>query len=640
MSEAMKGRWIGPMPAQQFMDSFFDSTNPTCEKPGGIAKKWKTHFKSLGTYADASEMCSHIRELITESEAIPGFKISQVGTESDAGGYSLGKTTLTLFSEEDIPHTTTPSSPVEFMQLCVTTKLSKQKLKQDRCPEANDHKECCDISFGLEDRRKGCALCRDELVTHAKTLLNYQYRTHVFIIHMADPHASFIRFDRDGAIVSARFNYRGHGDLLLEFLWRFSSATSEARRRDPTVTRATAAEAALAQEKLARWVRKDGQLVYKLVIQDQALGGTTERKKMEVLVCDSVSRPSSVTGRATKGYIGYDRESDKVVFVKESWRSSEPAVQKETDTLRAISSDDGSQPLPRNTRRKNGTHKANLREANDWDQARTVEAIESGPHRDLPTGTWRFMSSSLLAAPAKFHMLQDDIESFFWVTVFISLCFLPNSWTSKVKVVMEAVFDEARWDFDPTVPVGGTGKFGYVKSFYPLGMPFRVQGNQPLTEFIARYRGLVKSLYSLEGDIRNDVLFETTERDMEREVYSALKRRVESIPLCTHAVLEDLFVEILAADGWPISDSAHDYFQEALQKSAEKRKAEAMQDYLDEFGEFPGNRKKRLARQRCKGLAAREAQKGEKNNRLAIILRAGRHCSARITATLKEPSTK
>ncbi|KAF9553271.1 hypothetical protein CPC08DRAFT_645832 [Agrocybe pediades] len=608
------------------------------------------------------------------------------------------------------------------MQLCVTTKLSKQKLKQDRCPEANDHKECCDISFGLEDRRKGCALCRDELVTHAKTLLNYQHRTHVFIIHMVDPYASFIRFDRDGAIVSARFNYREHGDLLLEFLWRFSSATSEARGRDPTVTRATAAEAALAQEKLARWVRKDGQPVYKLVIQDQALGGTTERKKMEVLVCDSVSRPSSVTGRATKGYIGYDPESDKVVFVKESWRSSEPAVQKETDTLRAINSvgitefvpillcgddlegrwqstitaeysqqkwntqgqskgscrvhtrfvtDKVGRPVEKFKASKDflkavydafRAHKTVYEKCrilhcdisvanilvlpdgtgflNDWDQARTVEAIESGPHRDLPTGTWRFMSSSLLAAPAKFHMLQDDIESFFWVTVFISLCFLPNSWTSKVKVVMEAVFDEARWDFDPTVPVGGTGKFGYVKSFYPLGMPFRVQGNQPLTEFIARYRGLLKSLYSLEGGIRNDVLFETTERDMEREVYSALKRRVESIPLCTHAVLEDLFVEVLAADGWPISDSAHDYFQEALQKSAEKRKAEAMQDYLDEFGEFPGNRKKRLARQRCKGLAAREAQKGEKNNRLAIILRAGRHCSARITATLKEPSTK
>ncbi|KAF9554508.1 hypothetical protein CPC08DRAFT_602894, partial [Agrocybe pediades] len=394
----------------------------------------------------------------------------------------------------------------------------------------------------LEDGTEGCALCKDELVSHAKALLNYQHRTHVFIVHMVDPYARLIRFDRDGAIVSARFDYREHGEILLEFLWKFSNATSEARGRDPTVMRATVEEAALAREKLAKWFKYHKRPVYKLLIRDKELGGSTERKKMEVLVFSPVFRQLSLVGGATKGYVGYDPGTDKIVFVKDAWRSVDPSMIKETNTLRAINSAGITKGVPvllcgddlegrwqstitaeysqkewnigghfkgigrrihtRFVTDKVGrsiekfkaskdflkalfdafrAHKVVYDKCqilhcdisvgnilvtadgkgflNNWEQARSIENIVSGPHRDFRTGTWRFMSASLLLRPKKIHTLQDDIESFFWVPAYMILCFLKHNWTSQAKLIMESVYDERQSNVRTDgIVLGGTGK--------------------------------------------------------------------------------------------------------------------------------------------------------------------------------------
>ncbi|KAF4619699.1 hypothetical protein D9613_004763 [Agrocybe pediades] len=656
MSETMDGRWVGPMPIQPFMDSFFGPTNLSHQKPDGSAKNWKAHFKSLETLSDANEMCGHIQRLISTSGATPGMKVLRVAPQAKEVGYVQKRTTLALLSDED-------PLLLESMQLCITTKLSKQELQEEKRSKDDKHKEYCDVLFGLENGRKGCARCRDELVSQAKVLL-YQHRTHAFVIQMVDPYARLIRFDRDGAIVSARFHYREEGDLLLEFLWRYSNASEETRGRDPTVFRATVAEAALAKEKLAGWVRKVSGIwsVYKLVIQDRDSSRTDERRKMEVLVWVPASWPLSVTGRATKGYIGYDPESDRVVFVKDSWRSTDPTMQKETDTLRAINSagitegvpvllcgddlegrwqstvtadysqenwnvggdceeshrvhirfvtDKVGKPVEKFKTSKDflkavydayRAHKAVYEKCqilhcdvsvgnilvtadgkgflNDWDQARNVEYLVSGPHRAFRTGTWRFMSTNLLLRPQKVHGLQDDIESFFWVTAYTILCFLKHNWTSHVTLIMEAVYDECRNNTRLDAVTGGTGKLGHLTCFSPLATPLEVPRNKPLTDFFDHACCLIVSQQFTETNVRKKVKFKTTPRDMERDISLALKDVADSalVPLSTHAALEAVFVEALAAEGWPENDRAHNYFKSAVRKSAEKKKANAMRD--------------------------------------------------------------
>ncbi|KAF4619580.1 hypothetical protein D9613_004775 [Agrocybe pediades] len=658
MSEAMLGRWVGPMPVQQFMDSFFNATNPSQQKPDSSAKNWKGHFKYIGTFSD--------QRWITTSEATPGMKVLRAAPRSNV---SQKSTTLALISNEDPLH-------VDSMQLCITTKLCKPKLQEDKCSKDDKHKEYCDVAFGLENGKKGCSRCRDELVSQAKILLS-QYRTHAFIIQMVGPYARLIRFDRDGAIVSAHFNYKEDGDLLLEFLWRYSNASEATRGRDPTVFRATAAEASLAKEKLAGWVRKgsDNWSVYKLIIQDGDSSRTDERRKMEVLVWVPVSWPLSVTGRATRGYVGYDPEADRVVFVKDSWRSTDPAMQKETDTLRVINSAGITEGVPvllcgddlegrwqstvtaEYSQEKwnvggdcEGSHRVHTRFVtdkvgravekfkaskdflkavydayrahravyekcrilhcdvsvgnilvtadgkgflNDWDQARNVEYLVTGPQRNFHTGTWRFMSTNLLLRPEKVHGVQDDIESFFWVTAYTILCFLKHNWTSKVKLVMETVYDECRDNICPGAVTGGTGKLNHLTYFFPLDTPLVVPHNKPLTDFFERCRCLIYSQHFAESNVRDKVEFKTTARDMEKDVDLALKDMAHPtvLPLATHAALEAVFVEVLAADGWPTDDRAHNYYKSAV-RNVEKRKANALQDAEPVFPESPDKRQK------------------------------------------------
>ncbi|KAF9554511.1 hypothetical protein CPC08DRAFT_821663 [Agrocybe pediades] len=711
MCEEMEGRWVGPMPVQQFMDSFFEPTNPSHQKPDGSAKNWKAHFKSLGTFSDASEMCGQIQRLICISGATPGMTLSRVAPRSNVIGYLEKSTTLALFSNEDPTH-------LESIQVCITTKLSEQQLDEDKRSKDDKHKEHCDVPFGLENGKKGCSRCRDELVSQAKVLL-HRHRTHAFVIQMVEPYARLIRFDRDGAIVSARFNYREEGDILLEFLWRYSNASEETRGRDPTVFRATAAEAALAKEKLAGLVKKvsGNWPVYRLVIQDRDSSRTDERRKMEVLVWVPACWPLSVTGRATRGYIGYDPESDTVVFVKDSWRSTDLAMQKETDTLRAINSAGISEGVPvllcgddlegrwqstvtadysqenwnvggdcershrvhtRLVTDKVGkpvekfktskdflkavydayrAHKAVYEKCqilhcdvsvgnilvtangkgflNDWDQARNVENLLSGPHRAFPTGTWRFMSTNLLLRPQKVHGLQDDIESFFWVTAYTILCFLKHNWTSHVKLIMETVYDECRNNTHLDAVTGGTGKLGHLTCFSPLATPLEVPHNKPLTDFFDRACCLIVSQQFTETNVRKKVKFKTTPRDMERDISLALKDVADSalVPLATHAALEAVFVEVLAAEGWPDNDRAHNYFKSAVRKSAEKRKANAMHHLAPALPESPGKRQKSEAF--LKGPSSPKAcEVGEQ-----AAIHQGRRHSSRLTADPSKPST-
>jgi len=215
------------------------------------------------------------------------------------------------------------------------------------------------------------AQCRRQITYYANGILARQHRTHCFVIWMGDPWARLIRMDRDGGIVSARFNYRERSDLLLEFLWRYSTATDVSRGKDPSVRRAGPEDSALAQQKLSEWTPKKAKarVVYEMTIRDISydVSGSNDRplensdnhdttngddshhedsdnhrpqnsqpKSMRVLVWAPFAEPESVRGRATRVYPGYDPDSDRIVLVKDVWRPLAPYDQKETDTLRIL----------------------------------------------------------------------------------------------------------------------------------------------------------------------------------------------------------------------------------------------------------------------------------------------------------------
>ncbi|KAG5633313.1 hypothetical protein H0H81_008887, partial [Sphagnurus paluster] len=79
-------------------------------------------------------------------------------------------------------------------------------------------------NFQFEATAKHRADCRGQLVRYATEWFKRQHRHFGFTIFICGTFARFIRWDRAGAIVSARFDYRTDSRPLIAFLWRFSNS--------------------------------------------------------------------------------------------------------------------------------------------------------------------------------------------------------------------------------------------------------------------------------------------------------------------------------------------------------------------------------------------------------------------------------
>ncbi|KAI9464392.1 hypothetical protein F5148DRAFT_982169, partial [Russula earlei] len=54
----------------------------------------------------------------------------------------------------------------------------------------------------------------------------------------------------------------------------------------------------------------------------------------------------------------------------------------------------------------------------DWDMSKRMDVTQQRQHSC--TGTWQFISTGLLLHPhARSHQISDDIESFYWVLIYI-----------------------------------------------------------------------------------------------------------------------------------------------------------------------------------------------------------------------------
>ncbi|KAH7908627.1 hypothetical protein BJ138DRAFT_1012409, partial [Hygrophoropsis aurantiaca] len=106
----------------------------------------------------------------------------------------------------------------------------------------------------------------------------------------------------------------------------------------------------------------------------------------------------------------------------------------------------------------------------DWDMAKTINT--EGARQPGRTGTWLFMSARMLQNPGKTHDIQDDMESFVHVLIYIALIYTPLDMADSshlAGLIRELYYEET------TLPdgknVGGKGK---KISFYEQWVPNQV----------------------------------------------------------------------------------------------------------------------------------------------------------------------
>lgn len=96
---------------------------------------------------------------------------------------------------------------------------------------------------------------RGQLISYYKELASRQQRLFIFYIFIFGTFARFLRFDRAGCLVSARFNYKQRPELLTGFLWRYSHLDRRGRGWDDTRSISSPQEARSYVEQISQFLK-------------------------------------------------------------------------------------------------------------------------------------------------------------------------------------------------------------------------------------------------------------------------------------------------------------------------------------------------------------------------------------------------
>ncbi|KAH9943804.1 hypothetical protein B0H21DRAFT_884192 [Amylocystis lapponica] len=226
---------------------------------------------------------------------------------------------------------------------------------------------------------------RGQIIHSATEIFLRQHRCFVFSVIVFGTCARIIRWDRSGALVTERFDYKSEPRKICEFLWRFGRMSAARQGYDPSVVevKETDPEYEQIQKKVMNVVPKDadksekieeykqlyfvqslapGWLRYKVTVPtvddegdedgvdhtdaSEANGAagnshatepaSTKRKTRSFLICKPHFFVSGAVGRGTRGYVAIDCETDDFVWLKDAWRVDLPGMEKEGDILKKL----------------------------------------------------------------------------------------------------------------------------------------------------------------------------------------------------------------------------------------------------------------------------------------------------------------
>ncbi|KAI0791329.1 hypothetical protein C8Q75DRAFT_732431 [Abortiporus biennis] len=185
-----------------------------------------------------------------------------------------------------------------------------------------------DFPFGITPKgdliptNKGGEKTREQLTEYAAEIFRRQHRNFVFSVSISRRHARFMRWDRQGAIVSESFNYVSEPRKLHQFFYKLDQMTDVELGYDSSVSVASPHEASLMRShvptnnyhlELLQKATKGSEIIYKVPVQD---GNTTR----DFLVGRTLYSSPSIIGRGSKVFVAYDMKDHRLVLLKDVWR--------------------------------------------------------------------------------------------------------------------------------------------------------------------------------------------------------------------------------------------------------------------------------------------------------------------------------
>lgn len=232
------------------------------------------------------------------------------------------------------------------------------------------------------------AKVRGQLIAYASKTFQFQHRTALYSLLINGDEFRAMYWDRSALVTTEATNYVDDPGSLLRFLWAFAKLTDEQQGIDPTATRLSedsedyklmdvcaranpALDVPFAEDGIvSRWFSENqpeafhngpasgtrqkskqtaqsSEPVFKYVRDgfraSLAKGGPRYRllvgkEKRQFLVASPTFNAASMFGRGTRGYIAWDLQNHKFVWLKDSWRPFYEGVEPEGNYLEKMAS--------------------------------------------------------------------------------------------------------------------------------------------------------------------------------------------------------------------------------------------------------------------------------------------------------------
>lgn len=171
-------------------------------------------------------------------------------------------------------------------------------------------------------------------ITYALEIQARQHRVCLFSISVAGSCARLLRWDRSGIIVTESFDILIRPHLLSEFLARFAFASDHKRGHDGSVEAASPQEELLFRDVVTKYVQEQLDIAsddLTRAVAEHYQEGCVYAMRVSTkdpatpaveryLVSRPVTSPLQLVGRATRGHWAVHANSERLVFLKDTWR--------------------------------------------------------------------------------------------------------------------------------------------------------------------------------------------------------------------------------------------------------------------------------------------------------------------------------
>ncbi|KZT19166.1 hypothetical protein NEOLEDRAFT_1246004 [Neolentinus lepideus HHB14362 ss-1] len=358
------------MKARDFLDNCLPPSTSCgdCPPHEGAFKSVEKDLK------DEDTLMKQFINCVTEGGLCPKYEFVETPNTFDENDSELVrgrlKADLALYHKDYAPRRIREGEPLkprwDRMSLYAECKTQGMTNQCDPFVEFEGQKS---VEATAEKRRDA----RGQITAYAAAMFARQHRTHLFSIVVLGESFRLLRWDRAGAIFTERIQYVEKSELLCEFFWRFNNLTRSEQGHDLSAEMITegSADYALVLEAQRKAESEESYKLgyfkasckdmekwpwWKLRVDVPVEGAST---RAVPLTSDSSSTPCStptnarfflvgrphfvadgMAGRGTRGYVAWDIDGERLVYLKDCWRVDAPGIVKEGAVLGLLKSKD------------------------------------------------------------------------------------------------------------------------------------------------------------------------------------------------------------------------------------------------------------------------------------------------------------